>query len=64
MPNTGDVREECYERMMQAMKDGIAMYYKRFPERWDDRAVEALECSARGLEVMLKILDEYDIRRK
>lgn len=58
-----DVRDECYARMRQAMKDGIARYYMRFPERLDTRAKDALDYSVRGLEAMFHILDTYEIRR-
>ena len=57
-----DARSVCYARMRDVMKEGITRYYEQFPERWDARAEEALECSTQGLERIFTILDEFDIR--
>lgn len=63
MPDTA--RERLRQAMVQEAKDGLARYYHEFPERiGDERATDALAWSLRGVQRMVRLLDQYDIRDK
>jgi hypothetical protein len=58
-------RRELYHRIRGAMQGGVARYYMDHPERLlDVRGAEAMENSLKGLGIILKIIDEYDIRKR
>lgn len=62
---TKDAREECYEKIVAAAKEGLSRYYQEFPERiGDSRSAEAIAWSTRGVERVLRILDCYEVGRR
>ena len=60
-PRNKTERQVLYDRIVVEAKDGLARYYQEFPDRLgDQRAEDALAWSLRGIQRILKILDEYD----
>ena len=58
-------RRELYHRIRGLMQAGVSVYYEKHPERLlDVRGAEAMEHSLRGLGEILKVLDEYEIKKK
>lgn len=60
-----DARQECYDTIIKAAKEGLARYYQEYPELiGDERSKEAIAWSTRGVERVLRILDGYTISRR
>lgn len=60
-----DVRAECYAKIIGLAKEGLARYYSEYPALiGDDRSKEAIAWSTRGVERVLRLLDDYTIVRK
>ena len=60
-----DVRRECYEAVRDCFTRGVSAYYRKHPNRLDDeRSVEAVAISKRGLESIFAVLDEYVISKR
>jgi hypothetical protein len=63
--NNDTARTTCYQEIRICMKDGIAKYYKKYPERLlDERSKEAIDRSMDGLQCIFQVLDKYQIGRE
>jgi hypothetical protein len=64
VPNSPEnVRNECYGRLLQAVRLRAERYYTAHPEYLDERADQGLNEASHMLAEMLNILDEYEIAR-
>ncbi len=62
-PPGGDARQRCYAALVAEMQAGIAWYYGVHKDRLGDaRSDDAVAWSELGLQRLLKVLDDYDIR--
>jgi hypothetical protein len=58
------IRQECYQRIRKVFQDTIRKHYEDHPEYLgDDRSQEAIEKSVKGLELIFRVLDDYEISK-
>lgn len=62
---SGSAKAELARRTVEVVKAALQRYSLEFPDRiGDDRNADALAWSYRGIDRIIKLFDEYDIRFK
>lgn len=65
MPNRPEnVRNECYGRIVQSVRQRAERYYASHPERLDARGDQELIELSHLLADLLNILDDYQVTRR
>lgn len=58
-------KTQAYRRIINIVKRGLTAYYTRYPERaTDERSKDAEDWSIRGIEDVMRVLDDYVIEYK
>lgn len=62
---TQSARAKLYADITEIMKDSFERYGGEFPDRiGDERNIEAVSWSIRGLNRILRLLDKYEISER
>lgn len=60
-----EVRTKLYNMLLTDVETSLQRYYAEFPERLgDDRSNDAINWSTRGIQRILRILDNYEFVEK